>query len=24
VRLDRDLGAGYHYDVLIEDAQVQK
>jgi hypothetical protein len=24
VHLDRDLGAGYHYDVLLEDAQVQK
>jgi hypothetical protein len=23
VHLDRDLGAGYHYDVLIEDAQVK-
>jgi hypothetical protein len=23
VRLDRDLGAGYHYDVIVEDAQVQ-
>jgi len=23
VRLDRDLGAGYHYDVIIEDAQVR-
>jgi hypothetical protein len=24
VHLDRDLGAGYHYDVLIEDARVKK
>jgi hypothetical protein len=24
VRLDRDLGAGYHYDVLVEDAKLQK
>ena len=23
VHLDRDLGAGYHYDVLIEDAQIK-
>jgi len=23
VRLDRDLGAGYHYDVIIEDAQLK-
>jgi hypothetical protein len=23
VRLDRDLGAGYHYDVIVEDAKVQ-
>ena len=22
VHLDRDLGAGYHYDVLVEDAQL--
>jgi len=24
VHLDRDLGAGYHYDVLVEDAKIQK
>jgi hypothetical protein len=23
VRLDRDLGSGYHYDVIVEDAKVQ-
>ena len=23
VRLDRDLGAGYHYDVIVEDAKLQ-
>jgi hypothetical protein len=23
VRLDRDLGAGYHYDVIVEDAHIQ-
>ena len=23
VHLDRDLGAGYHYDVLVEDAQIK-
>jgi hypothetical protein len=24
VRLDRDLGAGYHYDVIVEDARLQQ
>ena len=24
VHLDRDLGAGYHYDVLVEDAKIKK
>jgi hypothetical protein len=24
VRLDRDLGAGYHYDVIVEDAHLQQ
>ena len=24
VHLDRDLGAGYHYDVLVEDAKLEK
>ena len=23
VKLDRDLGAGYHYAVIVEDAQIQ-